>query len=95
MKKRRRAASPAAAGLVIGAGAKARSAIYALSLLGLCPIFLLNRDDDEEIECLMNFFPNLKKKRGLIYLKNPTDVGHYLMKPLSPVILMVVGAIRT
>ena len=87
----RKRASPA--GLVIGAGAKARSAIYALSLLGLRPIFLLNRDD-EEIECLMNFFPNLKKKKGLIHLKNPTDVVHYLTKPLSPVVLMVVGAIR-
>ena len=84
-------ASPA--GLVIGGGAKARSAIYALSLLGLHPIFLLNRDD-EEIECLMNFFPNLKKKKGLIYLKNPTDVVKYLSKPISPVVLMVVGAIR-
>ena len=84
-------ASPA--GLVIGGGAKARSAIYALSLLGLYPIFLLNRDD-EEIECLMNFFPNLKKKKGLIYLKNPTDVVKYLSKPISPVVLMVVGAIR-
>ena len=84
-------ASPA--GLVIGGGAKARSAVFALSLLGLHPIFLLNRDD-EEIECLMNFFPNLKKKKGLIYLKNPTDVVKHLSKPLSPVVLMVVGAIR-
>ena len=78
---------------MIGGGAKARSAIYALSLLGLHPIFLLNRDD-EEIECLMNFFPNLKKKKGLIYLKNPTDVVKYLSKPISPMVLMVVGAIR-
>jgi hypothetical protein len=81
------------AGLVIGGGAKARSAIYALSLLGLAPIFLLNRDD-EEIEYLMTFFPNLEKKRGLIYLKNPIDVEQYLAKSLSPVVLMVVGAIR-
>jgi quinate dehydrogenase len=88
---RRKRASPA--GLVIGVGARARSAIYALSLLGLHPIFILNRDD-EEIECLMGFFPNLKKKKGLIYLKNPTDVAQYLSKPLSPVVLMVVGAIR-
>jgi len=87
---RKRRASPA--GLVIGAGARARSAVYALSLLGLHPIFLLNRDD-EEIERLMGFFPNLKKKKGLIYLKNPTDVGKYLSKPMSPVVLMVVGAI--
>jgi hypothetical protein len=88
----RKRASPA--GLVIGGGARARSAIYALSLLGLHPIFLLNRDD-EEIESLMGFFPNLKKKKGgLIYLKNPTDVVKYLGKPTSPVVLMVVGAIR-
>jgi quinate dehydrogenase len=87
----RKRASPA--GLVIGGGASARSAIYALSLLGLHPIFLLNRDD-EEIEFLMGFFPNLKKKKGLIYLKNPTDVVKYLAKPISPVVLMVVGAIR-
>ena len=87
----RKRASPA--GLVIGGGARARSAIYALSLLGLHPIFLLNRDD-EEIKWLMGFFPNLKKKKGLIYLKNPTDVVKYLSKPISPVVLMVVGAIR-
>ena len=87
----RKRASPA--GLVIGGGSKARSAVYALSLLGLHPIFLLNRDDDE-IERLMSFFPNLKKKKGLIYLKNPNDVVKYLSKPVSPVVLMVVGAIR-
>ena len=87
----RKRASPA--GLVIGGGARARSAVYALSLLGLRPIFLLNRDD-EEIERLMGFFPNLKKKKGLIYLKNTTDVVRHLAKPVSPVVLMVVGAIR-
>ncbi|KAF8799571.1 hypothetical protein BYT27DRAFT_7201458 [Phlegmacium glaucopus] len=80
------------AGLVVGGGVTARSAIYALSLLGLHPIFLLNRDDDE-IECLMALFPKLTKKGGLIYLKNPTDVERYLEKPVSPVILMVVGAV--
>ena len=78
---------------MIGGGARARSAVYALSLLGLRPIFLLNRDD-EEIERLMGFFPNLKKKKGLIYLKNTTDVVRHLAKPVSPVVLMVVGAIR-
>ena len=41
----------------------------------------------------MGFFPNLKKKKGLIYLKNPTDVVKYLSKPVSPVV-MIVGAIR-
>ena len=87
----RKRASPA--GLVIGGGASARSAIYALSLLGLRPIFIINRDD-EEIEFSMGFFPNLKKKKGLIYLKNTTDVVKNLAKPTSPVILMVVGAIR-
>ena len=80
------------AGLVIGGGTTARSAVYALSLLGLNPIFLLNRDDDE-IESLMALFPNLMKKGGLIYLKHPTDVEHYLAKPV-PQILMIVGAIR-
>lgn len=81
------------AGLVIGGGMTARSAVYALSLLGLDPIFLLNRVDDE-IENLMALFPNLTKKRGLIYLKTPVDVERYLAKPDSPVVLMVVGAIR-
>lgn len=81
------------AGVVIGSGASARSAIYALDLLGLNPIFLLNRDDDE-IEHLMDIFPNLTERRSLIYLKNPTDVQQYLAKPLSPVVLMAVGAIR-
>ena len=81
------------AGLVIGGGPRARSAVYALSLLGLNPIFLLNRDD-EEVEYLMTFFPNLKKKKRLIYLKSPTDVEQYLTKPMSPVVLMAVAAIR-
>ena len=54
------------AGLVIGGGVKARSAIYTLSLLGLAPIsiFHLHWDDDE-----VTLFPNLTKRRGLIYLK--------------------------
>ncbi|KAF8157113.1 hypothetical protein B0H34DRAFT_487264 [Crassisporium funariophilum] len=80
------------AGLVIGGGATTRSAIYALSLLGLSPVFLINRDD-KEIEGIYLSFPALCRQGGLIHLRDPTDVDRYLKMSDSAILLMVVGAI--
>ena len=82
------------AGLVIGSGATARSAVYALSLLGLSRIYILNRDDDE-VKHLMALFPKMTKERRLKYLQIPTDIEYYLEKSISPVVLMTVGTIPT
>ncbi len=87
--------SPSAkgAGLVIGGGATTRSAAHALTLLGLTPIFLINRDP-EEVRVVMEAMPHLSKKGGLIHLKNPDDVEKYLVGPDACTLLMAVGAIR-
>ncbi|KAK0203155.1 hypothetical protein DFS33DRAFT_1345323 [Desarmillaria ectypa] len=80
------------AGLVIGGGATTRSAAHALTLLGLSPIFLINRDP-EEVRVVMEAMPHLSKKGGLIHLKNPDDVEKYLVSPDACTLLMAVGAI--
>ena len=79
---------------MIGGGATARSTVYALSLLGLTSIYILNRDD-EGVKYLIALSPKLKNERRLIYLQNPTHVEHCLAKSISPVMLMAMGTIRT
>ncbi|KAF8997715.1 hypothetical protein BDQ17DRAFT_1283732 [Cyathus striatus] len=54
-----------AAGMVIGGGATTRSATYALTLLGLSPIYLINRDD-AEIRVLQNSMHHIR----FVHLKN-------------------------
>ncbi|PFH49382.1 hypothetical protein AMATHDRAFT_4967 [Amanita thiersii Skay4041] len=82
------------AGFVIGGGATTRSAIYALSLLGLKPIFLINRDSSE-IHEVQRAFPDLLVQNVLIHLQNPGAVEKHLVQKDSPRILMGVGAILT
>ncbi|KAK7031708.1 Pentafunctional arom polypeptide [Favolaschia claudopus] len=76
------------AGLVIGGGATTRSAAHALTLLGLSPIFLINRDVDE-VRQVMVAMPHLK----FIHLRDPTDVENYLVGEHKPCVLMAVGCI--
>ncbi|KAK0440926.1 uncharacterized protein EV420DRAFT_1580945 [Desarmillaria tabescens] len=73
-------------------GATTRSAAHALTLLGLSPIFLINRDP-EEVRIVMEAMPHLSKKGGLIHLKNPDDVEKYLVGPDAYTLVMAVGAI--
>lgn len=81
------------AGLVIGGGATTRSAAHALTLLGLSPIFLINRDV-EEVRVVQASLPHLTEKGSLIHLRSPDDVEKYLAQPDSVRILVIVGAIR-
>jgi quinate dehydrogenase len=78
-----------AAGLVIGGGATTRSAAYALTMLGLSPIFLINRDEEEVCQ-VQQSMPSIE----FIHLRHPTDVELKLAQPDSPKIYMAVGAIR-
>ncbi|KAF9455851.1 hypothetical protein BDZ94DRAFT_1230489 [Collybia nuda] len=80
------------AGLVIGGGATTRSAAHALTLLGLSPIFLINRDVGE-VRAVQVSLPHLTEKGSLIHLRNPDDVEKHLAQPDSVRILMIVGAI--
>lgn len=77
------------AGLIIGGGATTRSAAYALTLLGLSPIFLINRDV-EEVRAVQKSLSHL----NVIHLKSSDDVERLLAQPDSSNILMIVGAIR-
>lgn len=77
--------------MVIGGGATTRSAAYALHLLGLSPIFLVNRDV-EEIREVQESLSHLKDT--LIHLRHPDDVERELVQPNSPKLLIAVGAIR-
>ncbi|KAG6901925.1 hypothetical protein C0995_006636 [Termitomyces sp. Mi166 len=76
------------AGVIIGGGATTRSAAHALSLLGLSPLFLVNRDP-AEVEAVQSSF-----SLTIVHLKNSEDVERHLGQPESPKVLMVVGAIR-
>ncbi|KAF7345465.1 Pentafunctional arom polypeptide [Mycena venus] len=80
------------AGLVIGGGATTRSAAHALTLLGLAPIFLINRDVDE-VRAVMDAMPHLSSKGGLIHLRDPADVETHLVGEGKARILMAVGCI--
>ncbi|KAF7303129.1 Pentafunctional arom polypeptide [Mycena kentingensis (nom. inval.)] len=80
------------AGLVIGGGATTRSAAHALTLLGLAPIYLINRDE-KEVKDVMHAMPHLSSKSGLIHLKDPADVEKYLVGEGKPTLLMIVGCI--
>lgn len=80
-----------AAGLVVGGGATARSAAQALAVLGLSPIYLINRDVDELL-AMRQAMPHLNER--LIHLRHPQDVEAYLGQNCSPRVFMAVGAIR-
>ncbi|KAJ7780139.1 hypothetical protein DFH07DRAFT_1055805 [Mycena maculata] len=84
--------SGTSAGLVIGGGATTRSAAQALTLLGLAPIFLINRDV-EEVRGVMDALPHLCAHGGLIHLRDPADVEAYLVGEGKARILMAVGCI--
>ncbi|KAJ6465167.1 hypothetical protein C8R47DRAFT_49626 [Mycena vitilis] len=86
------AGSSALAGLVIGGGATTRSAAHALTLLGLAPIFLINRDEDE-VRAVMDAMPHLSAMGGLIHLRHPADVETHLVGEGKARILMAVGCI--
>ncbi|KAJ7302987.1 hypothetical protein DFH08DRAFT_1089540 [Mycena albidolilacea] len=86
------ASSGSFAGLVIGGGATTRSAAHALTLLGLAPIFLINRDVDE-VRAVMDAMPHLSSKGGLIHLRDPADVETHLVGEGKARILMAVGCI--
>lgn len=79
------------AGLIVGGGATTRSAAYALTLLGLSPIFLVNRDPAE-----VQFVRDSMAHLTFIHLRNPDDVEIHLGQGLKqkPTLLMAVGAIR-
>lgn len=85
-----------ASGLVVGGGATTRSAVYALSTLGLSPIFLINRDDEEVKMVVESFKTTTLAGLELIHLKGPQDVDRYLGnggQGEKPGLAMVVGAI--
>ncbi|KAG6856926.1 hypothetical protein H0H87_012177 [Tephrocybe sp. NHM501043] len=77
-----------ASGVIIGGGATTRSAAHALTLLGLSPLFLVNRDPTE-VDAVQKSLPHL----AIIHLRNSEDVESLLGRPDSPKIVMVVGAI--
>ncbi|KAG6910710.1 hypothetical protein DXG01_008240 [Tephrocybe rancida] len=77
-----------AAGVIIGGGATTRSAAHALTLLGLSPLFLVNRDL-AEARAVQTSLPQLT----IIHLQNSEDAESHLGQPESPHILMIVGAI--
>ncbi|KAJ3800231.1 hypothetical protein GGU11DRAFT_742683 [Lentinula aff. detonsa] len=82
------------AGAIIGGGATTRSAVYALTKLGLHPIYLVNRASDE-VKAVQDAYPGLVQAGSLIHLDYPDKVEDLLQvaQPDSPRILMIVGAI--
>ncbi|KAJ7147641.1 hypothetical protein C8R43DRAFT_1108294 [Mycena crocata] len=82
----------AGSGLVIGGGATTRSAAHALTLLGLAPIFLINRDLDE-VRAVMDAMPHLSAHGRLIHLRDPADVETHLVGKGKARILTIVGCI--
>nr|GAT46973.1 pentafunctional arom polypeptide [Mycena chlorophos] len=82
----------ASAGLVIGGGATTRFAAHALTLLGLSPIFLVNRDVGE-VRAVMDAMPHLSKRGGIIHLRDPAGVEKYLVGPGKAKLLVIVGCI--
>lgn len=94
--------SGAASALVIGGGATTRSAVYALSTLGLNPIFLVNRDE-EEIRTVIESFAASSTSNGrleLVHLRGIDVVDKYFganmtngREERTPPLAIVVGAI--
>ncbi|KAK1229130.1 hypothetical protein PQX77_007800 [Marasmius sp. AFHP31] len=80
------------AAIVYGGGATTRSAIYALTSVGLHPIYLVNRDP-EEVKQVQDVFPGLVSKGSLVHLRSPEEVEERLVQSDAPPVLMVVGAI--
>ncbi|KAJ3827468.1 shikimate dehydrogenase substrate binding domain-containing protein [Lentinula raphanica] len=80
------------AGVVFGGGATTRSAVYALTKLGLHPIYLVNRDPGE-VKAVQDAYPQLTRGDSLIHLDHPDKVEALLAQPDSPRVLMIVGAI--
>ncbi|KAJ7230402.1 hypothetical protein GGX14DRAFT_344185 [Mycena pura] len=80
------------AGLVIGGGATTRSAAQALAMLGLSPIFLINRDADE-VRAVVSALPHLSAQGALVHLVGPADVEAHLVGEGKARILMAVGCI--
>ncbi|KAK7045675.1 hypothetical protein VNI00_007508 [Paramarasmius palmivorus] len=80
------------AGIVYGGGATTRSSVYALTSLGLHPIYLVNRDE-AEVKQVQDAFPDLVSKGSLTHLKDPEQVEKVLVQSSGPPVLMVVGAI--
>jgi quinate dehydrogenase len=82
---------------VIGGGATTRSAVYALMTLGLSPIFLINRDNEEVRMVMENFESMGVDKPELIHLKSVEDIdqclGNGSTKGEKPELAIVVGAI--
>ncbi|KAL0577738.1 hypothetical protein V5O48_004232 [Marasmius crinis-equi] len=78
--------------IVYGGGATTRSAVYALSSMGLHPIYLVNRDP-REVKQVQDVFPELLSRDSLIHLRSPEEVEEYIVQSNSPPVLMVVGAI--
>ncbi|KAJ7609026.1 hypothetical protein FB45DRAFT_762677, partial [Roridomyces roridus] len=75
-------------GLVIGGGATTRSSAQALTLLGLSPIFLINRDE-KEVQDVKDAMKHLE----FIHLRSPADVETHLVGEGKARILMAVGCI--
>jgi shikimate 5-dehydrogenase len=94
--------SGAASALVIGGGATTRSAVYALSTLGLNPIFLVNRDE-EEVRAVIESFAASSTSNGcleLIHLRGVDVVHKYFGASMTdggeertPTLAIIVGAI--
>ncbi|ESK93683.1 pentafunctional arom polypeptide [Moniliophthora roreri MCA 2997] len=80
------------AGIVYGGGATTRSSVYALTSLGLHPIYLVNRDETE-VKQVQEAFPELAARGSLKHLQDPEQVEKTLVQSNSPPVLMVVGAI--
>ncbi|KAL0072725.1 hypothetical protein AAF712_000488 [Marasmius tenuissimus] len=80
------------AAIVYGGGATTRSAIYALTSVGLHPIYLVNRDPGE-VKQVQDVFPELVAKSSLVHLRSPEEVEERLVQSDAPPVLMVVGAI--
>jgi len=95
--------SGAASALVIGGGATTRSAVYALSTLGLNPIFLVNRDEEEVRTVIESFAASsLSTSNGcleLVHLRSIDVVDKYFGasmtdgKERTPPLIIIVGAI--
>jgi quinate dehydrogenase len=91
--------SGAASALVIGGGATTRSAIYALSTLGLNPIFLVNRDE-EEVRTVIGSFAASNGCLELVHLRGIDVVDKYFGASMAdgrekrtPPLTIIVGAI--
>jgi shikimate 5-dehydrogenase len=71
--------------------------VYALSTLGLSPIFLINRDEEEVKMVVDSFKSTVLSGLELIHLRSPADVDRYLgdgqTQGEKPGLAMVVGAI--